>query len=65
MEATVLLSVVITVCLMIILIVIGFMFIEYNRFKRAEEEIIYYLNKKLASSSPTPVPSLSLSPAPK
>ena len=61
MEATVLLSVVITVCLMIILIVIGFMFIEYNRFKRAEEEIIYYLNKKLASSSK---PSLAPVPAP-
>lgn len=60
MEAMVFLSIVITICLMIILIVVGFMFIEYNRFRRAEEEIIYYLNKKLASSSRlSPTPSAS------
>ena len=53
MDGMVLLSIIITVCLIIILMVIGFLFIEYNRFKRAEEEIIYYLNKKLGTTSPS------------
>ena len=56
MDGMVLLSIIITVCLIIILMVIGFLFIEYTRFKRAEEEITYYLNKKLGKPT-APAPS--------
>lgn len=38
------------VCLFIIGIVLAFLFIELNRFKRMEEEILYYLNKDKPAS---------------
>ena len=45
MGAAIILSAMNTVCLVIIIIVLAFLYIELNRFKRAEEDIVYHLNK--------------------
>jgi hypothetical protein len=61
MDGTIILSAVNMVCLVVIIIVIAFLYIEYNRFKRAQDDIVYYLNKANAlepvPAPPTPAPS--------
>lgn len=48
MNANMVLGIVNVMCLIIIAIVLVFLFVELNRFKRMEEEILYYLNKSSA-----------------
>jgi hypothetical protein len=60
MEGAIVLSAINTVCLVVILIVIAFLYVEFNRFKRAEDDIVYFLNK----ATPTPVPAPAPTPTP-
>lgn len=53
MGAAIVLSAVNTVCLVIVIIVLAFLYIELNRFKRAEDDIVYYLNKATAEVKKT------------
>lgn len=43
-----------TLCICVVLVVIAFLYIEYNRFKQLHEEITYYLNKTAPASAPAP-----------
>ena len=40
-------------CILILIIVSAFLFIEYKRFKHMEDQIIYYLNKNGSVTSIT------------
>jgi hypothetical protein len=58
MSAAIVLSAINTVCLVVVIIVIAFFYIELNRFKRAEDDIVYYLNRATSKPpAPTPAPT--------
>lgn len=53
-----------TLCICVVLVVIAFLYIEYNRFKQLHEEITYYLNKTAPAPASAPTPaSVSSTPA--
>jgi hypothetical protein len=52
MDFNIILASINLICILVLIIVAAFLYIEYNRLKNTEKEIIYYLNKNSQASMP-------------